>query len=72
MKLIKLSSGKDIPIVGLGTWRAQPQEVENAVAVALEAGYRHIGNYSLVFIKVTVAANIKLLILSQTSNFLPP
>lgn len=46
MKLIKLSSGNYIPIVGLGTWRAQPEEVESAVTVALEAGYRHIGNYS--------------------------
>ncbi|XP_023311655.1 alcohol dehydrogenase [NADP(+)]-like isoform X2 [Anoplophora glabripennis] len=35
-------SGHDMPIVGLGTWRAQPEEVENAVSVALEEGYRHI------------------------------
>ncbi|KAJ8923970.1 hypothetical protein NQ315_006746 [Exocentrus adspersus] len=42
MKLIKLNSGNTMPVIGLGTWRAQPQEVENAVAVALEAGYRHI------------------------------
>ncbi|KAJ8941671.1 hypothetical protein NQ314_010316 [Rhamnusium bicolor] len=43
MKFIKLSSGNaEIPIVGLGTWRAQPEEVQNAVLVALEKGYRHI------------------------------
>lgn len=29
--------------MGLGTWRAQPQEMVNAVNVALESGYRHIG-----------------------------
>ncbi|XP_030765036.1 1,5-anhydro-D-fructose reductase-like [Sitophilus oryzae] len=43
MKTIKLTgSGLEMPVVGLGTWRAQPQEVENAVNVALESGYRHI------------------------------
>ncbi|XP_076260205.1 1,5-anhydro-D-fructose reductase-like [Rhynchophorus ferrugineus] len=43
MKTIKLlGSGLEIPVVGLGTWRAQPKEVENAVKVALEVGYRHI------------------------------
>ncbi|KAF5288490.1 hypothetical protein FQA39_LY15419 [Lamprigera yunnana] len=31
-----------MPIVGLGTWRAQPEEVQNAVLIALEFGYRHI------------------------------
>lgn len=46
MKFVKLSaSGMEMPIVGLGTWRAQPQEMENAVNIALEAGYRHIGEY---------------------------
>lgn len=48
MKFVKLStSALEMPIVGLGTWRAQPQEMENAVNIALEAGYRHIGKYVL-------------------------
>ncbi|KAL3474678.1 NADP-dependent oxidoreductase domain-containing protein [Aspergillus californicus] len=38
----KLSSGYDIPAVGLGTWLSKPHEVENAVEAALRAGYRHI------------------------------
>lgn len=38
----KLSSGYDIPAIGLGTWLSKPNEVEQAVKVALEAGYRHI------------------------------
>lgn len=43
MKTIKLAgSGLEMPVVGLGTWRAQPEEVENAVSVALDCGYRHI------------------------------
>ncbi|KIY62645.1 Aldo/keto reductase [Cylindrobasidium torrendii FP15055 ss-10] len=39
---IKLSSGYDIPLIGLGTWQSKPEEVVNAVHSALEAGYRHI------------------------------
>jgi len=31
-----------LPIVGLGTWQAQPGQVETAVTFALRAGYRHI------------------------------
>ncbi|KAG5899518.1 hypothetical protein JTB14_008207 [Gonioctena quinquepunctata] len=42
MKCVKLSNGNLMPIVGLGTWRTQPQETENAVQSALENGYRHI------------------------------
>ncbi|CAG9763998.1 unnamed protein product [Ceutorhynchus assimilis] len=43
MRSIRLvSSGREMPIVGLGTWRGKPEEMENAVNVALEVGYRHI------------------------------
>ncbi|KAJ9245773.1 hypothetical protein DTO169E5_492 [Paecilomyces variotii] len=38
----KLNSGHEIPAVGLGTWLSKPNEVEDAVEVALRAGYRHI------------------------------
>ncbi|KAF7318728.1 Aldo-keto reductase [Mycena chlorophos] len=40
---VKLSSGYDIPILGLGTWQSKPEEVTSAVEYALkEAGIRHI------------------------------
>jgi len=39
---LKLNTGAPIPAVGLGTWQSQPNEVANAVEVALKAGYRHI------------------------------
>ncbi|KAL4787399.1 NADP-dependent oxidoreductase domain-containing protein [Aspergillus varians] len=41
-RLFKLNSGHNIPAIGLGTWLSKPHEVENAVEVALRAGYRHI------------------------------
>ncbi|TFY62454.1 hypothetical protein EVG20_g6701 [Dentipellis fragilis] len=41
-KVLPLSNGKTIPQIGLGTWLSEPNEVENAVVWAIEAGYRHI------------------------------
>ncbi|CAG9837609.1 unnamed protein product [Diabrotica balteata] len=42
MKYLLLSNGSELPIVGLGTWKTEPQETEEAVEVALQNGYRHI------------------------------
>ncbi|RCN49554.1 oxidoreductase, aldo/keto reductase family protein [Ancylostoma caninum] len=39
---VKLSSGYEMPMVGLGTWQSKPGEVGKAVEVALNAGYTHI------------------------------
>ena len=39
---VRLSSGHTMPLVGLGTWKAAPGAVAQAVRWALEAGYRHI------------------------------
>ncbi|TFY74963.1 hypothetical protein EWM64_g9049 [Hericium alpestre] len=41
-KVFPLSNGKAIPQIGLGTWLSEPNEVEQAVVWAVEAGYRHI------------------------------
>jgi hypothetical protein len=38
----KLNSGYDIPLVGLGTWKASPGQVRAAVLAAVRCGYRHI------------------------------
>jgi len=39
---VTFNDGNQIPIVGLGTWKAKEEEVYLSVQHALEAGYRHI------------------------------
>ncbi|XP_051786011.1 aldo-keto reductase family 1 member A1-A [Erpetoichthys calabaricus] len=39
---VTLSSGMNMPMVGLGTWKTTPEQVREAVLCALDAGYRHI------------------------------
>ncbi len=41
-KTFTLNTGDKIPAIGLGTWQSAPNQVRNAVKVALEKGYRHI------------------------------
>ncbi|KAH8776710.1 aldo/keto reductase [Diaporthe sp. PMI_573] len=38
----KLNNGLTLPAVGLGTWQSKPNEVKNAVELALKSGYRHV------------------------------
>ncbi len=42
MTTLRLSNGVEIPIVGLGVFRAGPAETRSAVRAAIEAGYRHV------------------------------
>lgn len=56
---IKLNSGYDFPVLGLGTWQSKPKEVETAVRVALENGYRHIDGAAIYQNENEVGAGIK-------------
>ncbi|CAG0925642.1 unnamed protein product, partial [Notodromas monacha] len=39
---LKLHNGKEMPILGIGTWQGKAEELERALDAALEVGYRHI------------------------------
>ncbi|KAM0749957.1 aldo/keto reductase family protein [Meredithblackwellia eburnea MCA 4105] len=55
----KLSTGAQIPAVGLGTWQAKPGEVKAAVVEAIKLGYRHIDGALIYQNEEEVGAGIK-------------
>ncbi len=44
---IALNDGRTIPQLGLGVWKASPQDTAGAVREALDAGYRHVDTAAL-------------------------
>lgn len=37
-----MNTGKQVSVIGLGTWLSKPDEVRKAVKQALDTGYRHL------------------------------
>lgn len=37
---VTLNNGQKMPVLGLGTWKGKPGEVESSVQIALRVGYR--------------------------------
>jgi 2,5-diketo-D-gluconate reductase A len=56
---IELNTGRDMPRLGLGTWRLSGQACEEAVRHALDVGYRHIDTAAMYGNEEAVGAGIR-------------
>ncbi|MCK5761608.1 MAG: aldo/keto reductase [Candidatus Izimaplasma sp.] len=59
MKTVKLNNGTKMPIIGLGTWLSEPDDVYSAVLIALKNGYRHIDTAMIYQNEETIGKAIK-------------
>lgn len=59
MKTLAFKNGDPIPAVGLGTWKAEGQDISQAIKEALKAGYTHIDTAAIYGNEAEIGAAIK-------------
>ena len=59
MEYVELNDGTKMPILGLGTFRIEPYDSENAVCNALKMGYRLIDTANIYQNEKAVGRGIK-------------
>ncbi|ALS77276.1 2,5-diketo-D-gluconic acid reductase [Planococcus kocurii] len=59
MKTVQLNNGVEIPILGFGVFQIPPEETEQAVLDAIQAGYRHIDTAQAYMNETEVGLGIK-------------
>ncbi len=70
MKKVKLASGYEIPMVGLGVFRSENgAEAENAIKWAFEAGYRHVDTAKIYGNETSVGNAVKASGLNRSDIF---
>lgn len=70
VRFIKLNSGDQIPVIGLGTWQITGKTCTNAVRNALELGYRHIDTADVYGNHQDIAPALKDTSLSRSELFI--
>lgn len=71
MKSYKLNDGRQIPVLGFGTWKAKDgEEAGQAVKTALEAGYRHIDTANSSIKTKKASERLSGIVVFQEKNFL--
>lgn len=59
MKTLKFKNGDPIPVVGLGTWKAEGADMTEAIKAALKAGYTHIDTAAIYGNEAEIGSAIK-------------